>query len=366
MCLFPVICLESALGTETVHVTDFDFHIDLSYFLADAEPEIFTLGDSIPAYRGKMVKEVSHSTPKPAKGAPGSKFKQPSNVSRGNGYEHGRNSLYSGRSTLKLGGWGSGTSQGGLGYEDALGATRSLLDRAGSGSAGRIRLPEEDPEAGLIHDSGVSRTFSFDGPLVSAAAIRLPTQQVDALDSEDEAAWNYPSSVGSGLPLHTPPLSPWRGVARTELRRLDALRYACWSYGLPPWTPLTYVDRDEGQQEAFRYNNKLGLLNFEGRSYADRGGVRLASRRSIRWWADEYCASEKMLKEFRFKKVCYPLRMLVLYPCRNYLACRKASRCDEGLPAIHFLQLFEAILRSPSLFYRKLSCAGIPCLSDLP
>ncbi|KAK7025445.1 hypothetical protein VNI00_015973 [Paramarasmius palmivorus] len=74
-------------------------------------------------------------------------------------------------------------------------------------------------------------------------------------------------------------------------RRGEVNKFQRWSkyregHGLPPWAPDSRAALDEGE-------------------IYDMPGNTLMSSKTLRQWADEYCASPKYLKEFTYRKIVY-------------------------------------------------------------
>lgn len=76
-----------------------------------------------------------------------------------------------------------------------------------------------------------------------------------------------------------------REATCSETREYDKWRSERVTQGLPPW-----VSRDNSNQF--------------------RDAVALRSSKTLRQWADEYCASPKLLKEFMYEKVSRRSRVL--------------------------------------------------------
>jgi len=80
---------------------------------------------------------------------------------------------------------------------------------------------------------------------------------------------------------------PLTGIRRpaesAETKEYNAWRSERTIQGLPPWISRSHDDAPSlGVNEA----------------------VALKSSKTLRQWADEYCASPKQLKEFMYEKVC--------------------------------------------------------------
>jgi hypothetical protein len=71
---------------------------------------------------------------------------------------------------------------------------------------------------------------------------------------------------------------------------------------------MEYIGMAEWQRASFRQTQLQGIP----------AGTVLASTKSVRAWADEYCASEKIMKEFKFRKV------------RFHIGLRRPSVCGSG------------------------------------
>ena len=93
------------------------------------------------------------------------------------------------------------------------------------------------------------------------------------------------------------------GTGRQVAKRKEIKRYKEWEVkrkglGLPPW--VSRVDN-----------------NIINGSSADLDGLR--SSKTLRQWADEYCASPKYLKEFVYKKVLFRIY------CSNILSFKHVN-----------------------------------------
>lgn len=106
--------------------------------------------------------------------------------------------------------------------------------------------------------------------------------------SDDEPAYRgkmVREYEGSSSATHTESL-------RQKATRKQLKNYKGWAThrsraGLPPWIRQEEVER--------------GLMDISALSQMDG----LKSSKSIRQWADEYCASPKYLKEFVYEKVLF-------------------------------------------------------------
>ncbi|KAG8829649.1 hypothetical protein FRC17_006237 [Serendipita sp. 399] len=93
-------------------------------------------------------------------------------------------------------------------------------------------------------------------------------------------------------------------LERKSTRRKENKSYKKWTTfkkqsGLAPWVPMALRDPES---EGVRYSGH-GLLPLN---------TNLRSSRSVRNWADDYCGSHKVLKEFVFEKVVYGWNMAAL------------------------------------------------------
>ncbi|ESK96142.1 hypothetical protein Moror_7283 [Moniliophthora roreri MCA 2997] len=81
-------------------------------------------------------------------------------------------------------------------------------------------------------------------------------------------------------------------TGKYRARRGEVKKFQRWGkyregHGLPPWAPDSRLALDGGE------------------FYDDTPGNTLMSSKTLREWADEYCASPKHLKEFTYRKVVY-------------------------------------------------------------
>ncbi|KAF8329687.1 uncharacterized protein EI90DRAFT_2973348 [Cantharellus anzutake] len=166
---------------ETVTVVDFDFYIDLTHFLVTAgNPEIFTLADSEPAYRGRMYQEVENIPV--------------------------------------------------------------------------FLSPHEVPPLLSFWDK--------------CKDIFTPNRRIRLDDEESRDEHNL----------------MWRKAARRERKSAERLRKALEEQGRAPW--------------AVQFAPEEQLVDGERRGS-------MLSRLTVRAWADDYCSSEMVLKDFTFTKVVY-------------------------------------------------------------
>ncbi|KAF8321144.1 hypothetical protein DL93DRAFT_2052137 [Clavulina sp. PMI_390] len=84
--------------------------------------------------------------------------------------------------------------------------------------------------------------------------------------------------------------SPFRSAASAETKRAKQFKEWVTMKGLPPWTPMSAFIAAEGG----------GAVQ----ATSDQGS-RDELKRDVREWADDYCASRKILKDFKFQKVVY-------------------------------------------------------------
>jgi hypothetical protein len=73
-----------------------------------------------------------------------------------------------------------------------------------------------------------------------------------------------------------------RVAIRKEGKAMDDWRKSRVQNGVPPWVPMGF-----------------GILS----TYDQPSGPVYESSRTVRQWADDYCASDKLLKEFVYEKV---------------------------------------------------------------
>lgn len=83
--------------------------------------------------------------------------------------------------------------------------------------------------------------------------------------------------------------SPRRRAVKQELKAVKAWKASRWQRGLPPWVGPGSVEPGDLRAGA-------GVGTAEANV--------LKSSKTLREWADEYCASDKWLKEFTYEKVC--------------------------------------------------------------
>lgn len=253
---------------EEVTVVDFDFYIDLTHILGppsgpNLRAEIWTTDHSIPAYRGSMVKQVSRTIPFPP---------HPSNILPAPAHTPTHPPTSRGRS-----GWRSL-----LRREKKPNAFQRFGNKIQSGwryysGEGRVRLP--DPELGLAPSGSSSHSRLLDGTRATGK------------DDNDE----------------TP---VWRSTSRKE--RKQESQYASWiaATGLPPWTPMSmYVAREADSYTTTRRNfSGSGNRGESGAEQTRIEPISLAPSMTVRAWADDYCRSEKILKDFKFSKACIFVR----------------------------------------------------------
>lgn len=93
-------------------------------------------------------------------------------------------------------------------------------------------------------------------------------------------------------------------IGETRMRkckRRERKGYKLWceermNKGLPPWV---------GSYPYILSSSRNGL---------PEGEIQLKSSRTVRQWCDDYCTSQKILKEFVYTKVCMDKMMTQLYP----------------------------------------------------
>lgn len=131
------------------------------------------------------------------------------------------------------------------------------------------------------------RDFAYRGKMV-LEAVGAPTDD-NAVDDHHLAERDaLMDDEEQGLPHHA-------AASRTRIaKRQDRKRTkAWWKYlldsGLPPW--ISQADYEQGRvdREALRQHEYTPPLR---------------SKMTLRAWADDYCASDKILKDFTFEKVC--------------------------------------------------------------
>ena len=116
----------------------------------------------------------------------------------------------------------------------------------------------------------------------------LPTSSSSSPDNNScgpihwSASDSEPAYRGRMVRELEPPFSGGkRKVRRVERKEHDAWSSVRSAQGLPPWISSALVDQVQNVNES----------------------TTLQSSKSLRQWADEYCASPKYLKEFTYKKV---------------------------------------------------------------
>ena len=98
-----------------------------------------------------------------------------------------------------------------------------------------------------------------------------------------------------------------RKAKRHELKSAKSWKDSRWQKGLPPWVAPESFDR--------------GSLRPHEVSAATTEAHVLKSSQTMREWADEYCRSDKWLKEFTYEKVCsHDVIVLSIYNSRKF--CR--------------------------------------------
>lgn len=124
-------------------------------------------------------------------------------------------------------------------------------------------VPDEEPAYRGKMYKQVDGAFSAHGP------VRLADDDVEA-----------GSGSGSGRR---------RKAGRKEVKSANAWKTSRWERGLPPWVGPASVEPGAGATQT-------GLLRTPEANV-------LKSSKTLREWADEYCASDKWLKEFTYEKV---------------------------------------------------------------
>ena len=89
-----------------------------------------------------------------------------------------------------------------------------------------------------------------------------------------------------------------------------------WRYyrsrtGLAPW-----IGPKDGWQGNSEFQNRIA---DEGESQMPDDAQILKSSRTLRQWADDYCASNKILKEFCYEKVCFSLKISTTFNILRFL-----------------------------------------------
>lgn len=106
--------------------------------------------------------------------------------------------------------------------------------------------------------------------------VRLPDNDLESNDTKED-------------------LIKWRAATRKERRRLD--NFSRWraTWGLAPWTPMSAYQEYDTEDVQYPVSAHPSM--------------------TVRQWADDYCHSQKIMKEFNFKKVmCFtsPSRYTIL------------------------------------------------------
>ena len=130
-----------------------------------------------------------------------------------------------------------------------------------------------------------------------------------------------PATTSSG---HTDPSSSGSGNKRSCTRK-ERNTYASWverraALGFPPWL----LEEEE-------------VMGTDGSMYGPDPVQTLRSSKTLRQWADEYCASPKYLKEFVYEKVrnaYFVLSLSQKLPLTDWLLCRSFTdgTCNNSNP----------------------------------
>ena len=95
-----------------------------------------------------------------------------------------------------------------------------------------------------------------------------------------------------------------RKATRAERKAAEERKKLRKEHGLPPWVAP--------EPESW----------FQQSTVAPRPAVVLQSSKTLREWADEYCASDKLLKEFTYTRVCSPPVHRLLFTYHKILTVR--------------------------------------------
>lgn len=118
----------------------------------------------------------------------------------------------------------------------------------------------------------------------------------EATEGRDPATWSInddePAYRGKMVREYEGSSSPTTGSLRQKATREQVKEYKAWAArrsrtGLHPWIRQEDLER--------------GFVDIPALSHMDG----LKSSKTIRQWADEYCASPKYLKEFVYEKVWF-------------------------------------------------------------
>ena len=101
------------------------------------------------------------------------------------------------------------------------------------------------------------------------------SQPVKQVDSNDLVIRDPETALPSGR----------RDATKEEIKAAKERKKTRQACGLPPWVAV-------------------GPESWLQQQAPERAVV-LESSKSLRQWADEYCASDKLLKEFTYTKVCF-------------------------------------------------------------
>jgi len=162
------------------------------------------------------------------------------------------------------------------------------------------------------------------GPSSNSGPIRLP---VDAGDVEAGALMGRKSSAK-------------RKAVKTELKSAKAWKVSRWQRGLPPWVGPGSVEPGDLRSGA-PATGTTAEANV------------MKSSKTMREWADEYCASDKWLKEFTYEKVIYGWNLGALEAAIN--AAVKSTYYDGDFTVKFKVTNSKIHVRPDSQFARLLS-----------
>jgi len=151
-------------------------------------------------------------------------------------------------------------------------------------------------------------------------------------------------------------LAKWRHrrrkATREELRSSDTWEERRKDWGLPPWVAMRGQDAllSASLDSDRACRTMRGVAHAPGVWYSD--AQLQVSNRTLRDWADEYCASNKILKEFTFQKVLYGWNMQALTMAINTTI---RSTAQHDFTATFTVNGSEISVRPDSMLSRALT-----------
>ncbi|KAH8100670.1 hypothetical protein BXZ70DRAFT_1008159 [Cristinia sonorae] len=190
---------------------------------------------------------------------------------------------------------------------------------------GKMYKEVDDVAAAFIQGGTLSSTSSSNG----GGAIRLPDDVDELLESAEVGGAGQRKNVR-------------RKAVKQEIKSAKQWKTSRWERGLPPWIGPGSV--------AMTASGVTGAASAIGTTA--EANV-LKSSKTLREWADEYCASDKWLKEFTYEKVIYGWNIGALQAAIT--AAVKSTYYDGDFEVNFNISHSKIHIRTDSPFARLLS-----------